>query len=241
MNHHDIFFICKNVLHANDCQGPIEKGANDGQLTYATSLSTALRNAVAAKSSIPRTPGKAGKGKKRSKATAVAPDNPVPAASSAATPVKENSWGMLDPLRSLLGPVADVIDMILTKQNLILILGGILIYSWLFPRSHSAVAPGYMNTAQRQVAYEELWRHEEAELWNWLEERVAMDRVHSSVTGGRVTHGREMQDKLVSESMRERQVDDAIRTTEERLEVLKRAVKRERETSTKSPKEESTT
>ncbi|CAI6336951.1 unnamed protein product [Periconia digitata] len=222
-------------------RAPIEKGANDGQLTYATSLSTALRNAVAAKSSVPRGPGKAGKGKKRSKANVVAADAPAPAASAASAPAKENSWGVLDPLRSLLGPVADIIDMIITKQNLILLLGGILIYSWLFPRSHGVISPGYMSTAQRQVAYEELWRHEEAELWKWLEERVAMDHVHSSVAGGRVTYGQDMQDKLLSESMRERQVDDAIRTTEERLSALKRAVKRERETSTKSPKEESTT
>ncbi|PVI06310.1 hypothetical protein DM02DRAFT_609876 [Periconia macrospinosa] len=221
-------------------RAPIEKGANDGQLTYATSLSTALRNAVAAKGSIPKLPGKTGKGKKRSKANIVAQDAPAPAASATSTAAKESSWGPLDPLRSLLGPVADVIDLIITKQNIILLLAGILIYTWFFPWSHTAISSGYMNTAQRQVAYEELWRHEEAELWNWLEERVAMDRVHSSVAGGRVAHGQQVQEKLVAESMRERQIDDAIRTTEERLIALKHAVKRARETNTKSPQEEST-
>ena len=88
-------------------------------------------------------------------------------------------------------------------------------------------------------AYEELWRTEEAELWSWLEERVALDRVHSS-TANRVLQGHEFQSKLVAEAMKEKQIDEAIRTTEEKLAALKHAVKKERETSTKSPKEEQT-
>ena len=76
-------------------------------------------------------------------------------------------------------------------------------------------------------------------MWNWLEERVALDRVHSAVTPG-VLHGQEIQSKLVAEGMLERQVDEAIKTTEERLRALKGAVRRERETGTQSPREEQT-
>lgn len=97
----------------------------------------------------------------------------------------------------------------------------------------------HLSNAQRQVAYEQIWRSEEAELWKWLEERVALDRVHSSVTPG-VRQGQELQNKLVAEGIRERQIDEAIRTTEEKLKALKGAVKRERETGTRSPREEQT-
>ncbi|KAF1961609.1 hypothetical protein CC80DRAFT_488074 [Byssothecium circinans] len=226
-------------------KGPIEKGANDGQMTYATSLSTALRNAVATKSSIPRGPGKPGKGKKRSKANIATSDTPATSTPSTANPAtKENSWGPLDPLRSLLGPVADIIDLLITKQNIIVLLFALLLYNHFFSRSSpsSSISGGHrMSSAERQVAYEEIWRNEEADLWKWLEERVSLDRVHSSVGGAeRVLKGAEIQSKLVAESIRERQVDEAIKTTEQKLRALKHAVRRKRETGTESPKEEST-
>lgn len=226
----------------NCCSGPIEKGANDGQMTYATALSNALRNAVITKPGIPKGPGKPGKGKKRSKAQ-TADDNvpaPIPATTPAAAQAQQKSWGILDPLRSLLGPVADIIDSILSTQNIIIMLAVLLLYSWLFRSPAAGVTHGQMSIAQRQLAYEELWRAEEAELWKWLEERVALDRVQSSVASGRMLQGHDIQSKLVAESMRDAQIDEAIKTTEERLSALKHAVKRERETNTKSPKEEQT-
>ncbi|KAF2015467.1 hypothetical protein BU24DRAFT_179092 [Aaosphaeria arxii CBS 175.79] len=45
-------------------RGPIEKGANEGQLTYATALASALRAAVSAKAPA-KVPGKGGKSRKR--------------------------------------------------------------------------------------------------------------------------------------------------------------------------------
>ena len=92
------------------------------------------------------------------------------------------------------------------------------------------------STLERAVS-----RHPESiELWKWLEERVSLDRVHSATASGRVLQGQEIQSKLVAEGMKERQIDEAIRTTEEKLSALKHAVKRERETNTKSPREEQT-
>ncbi|KAF2638571.1 hypothetical protein P280DRAFT_471172 [Massarina eburnea CBS 473.64] len=228
-------------------RGPIEKGAGDGQMLYATALTTALRNTVATKSSVPRGPGKPGKGKKRSKANMGATDAEAPAPTTATPAAKENSWGPLDPLRSLLGPVADIIDTVVTKQNVIVFLFCILLYNFFFSRGSTSIASagGYrMSSAQRQIAYEEIWRNEEAELWKWLEERVALDRVQTSAgagAGGRVPHRADFQQKIVTDDMRDRQMDEAIRTTEEKLKALKHAVRRERETgTTKSPKEEST-
>jgi len=189
-----------------------------------------------------KAPGKPGKGKKRSKAHAIE-DNvpaPTPASTVTAAQAKQSDWGLLEPIRGLLGPVADVIDIFFTTQGVIVLLAFLLIYSWFFRTPTTGISYGNnLSTTHRQIAYEEIWRAEEADLWKWLEERVALDRAHSSVAGGRVLHGQDIQSKLVAEGMRERQIDEAIRTTEERLRELKRAVIRERESGsgTKSSRE----
>ena len=210
-------------------------------MSYATALSAALRTAVV-RNAAPKAIGKGGKGKKRSKTQNT--DDMVAAPTPEAAPIpqsKEPSWGPLDPLRSLLpGPVVSIIDVLCTTQNIILILGALLIYAWFFRSPTASLGPhGHLSTAQRQVAYEQIWRSEEAELWKWLEERVALDRVHSAVTPG-VLQGQELQSRLVAEDLQERQIDEAIKTTEEKLRALKGAVRRDRQTNTQSPKEEQT-
>lgn len=223
------------------CLGPIEKGANDGQLSYATALSASLRTAVV-RNTAPKAAGKGGKGKKRSKTQNTEDLVSTPTPEAAPTPqAKEPNWGPLDPLRSLLpGPIVSIIDVLSTTRNIILMLGALLIYAWFFRAPTASLGPhGHLSTVQRQVAYEQIWRSEEAELWKWLEERVALDRVHSAVTPG-VLQGQEIQNKLVAEGLKERQIDEAIKTTEEKLKALKGAVRRERQTNTRSPREEQT-
>jgi len=221
--------------------GPIEKGAGDGQMQYATSLTAALRAAVTAKAAPARVPGKGGKGKKRSKANLL-DEAPAPiAAPAAASQAKQSNWGLLEPVRGLMGPFADILESIFTPQIIITLLGALLIYSWFFRGGSNAVGPNQWSAAQRQVAYEEIWRHEESELWNWLEDRVALDRVHSSVAGKRINIEDEPQIRLQPKDMKEREMDEAIRITEEKLQVLKQKVGKERVRSkTKSPKEEQT-
>jgi hypothetical protein len=208
-------------------------------MSYATSLTAALRTAVNAKPALARVPGKGAKGKKRSKANVL---DEAPAPATAPTPTnqpKQSNWGLLDPLRSLLGPVADIIDAVFTPQILIPLLGALLIYSWFFRGASSTVGPNQWSVAQRQVAYEEIWRHEESELWNWLEDRVALDRVHSSVSGGHVSP--DSQQRIQPANMKEREMDEAIRVTEERLKVLKKKVDKEKSRSrTKSEREKET-
>lgn len=217
-------------------------------MSYATSLTAALRTAVSAKAAPARLPGKAGKGKKRSKANIM---DDQPATTAAPSPVSQNkqsNWGLLEPIRSLLGPVADILESLFTPQIVITLLGAMLIYSWFFRGVATTVGPNQWSVAQRQVAYDEIWRHEESELWKWLEDRVAMDRVHYSVANGMagqqvVDANVNAQKKLQPRDMKEREMDEAIRVTEERLKVLKGKVERERmreKSKTKSPKEAQT-
>ncbi|KAF2180697.1 hypothetical protein K469DRAFT_714269 [Zopfia rhizophila CBS 207.26] len=225
-------------------RGTIERGANDGQLTYATSLSSALRTTVSSKTL--KTP-KSGKLKKRTKAAAAdaaAPLGPTESTDSASK-AKAKNWGPLEPLRGLLGPVADILDSVLSTQVIMGVLIILLLWSLFFRSPVPSLSNGQLSlsTAQRAAAYEEIWRTEESELWKWLEERVAMDRVHGGAAEGwhktQEAHG--MQQRLVSSDLNERQIDEAIRVTEKRLEALKGAVKREKErSSTQSPREKQT-
>jgi hypothetical protein len=154
---------------------------------------------------------------------------------------KQSNWGLLEPLRSLLGPFADILESVFTPQVIIVIMGALLMYSWFFRGGSAVTGPNQWSTVQRQVAYEEIWRHEESDLWSWLEERVALDRVHSSVAEARIQPEDGTQKPLAPHNMQAREMDEAIRVTEERLKALKDAVTRERSKSrTKSPKEEQT-
>ncbi|KAF2735977.1 hypothetical protein EJ04DRAFT_490796 [Polyplosphaeria fusca] len=212
-------------------RGPIEKGANDGQLTYATSLSSALRATVSAKptSKIPSKPG--AKGKKRSKTQPADESTLVTPTTLPSQPSKtqEANWGPLDPLRTLLSPVLDLVD----PKAIVILLSCLLLYTWIFRGAAPAAPHVSLSAAQRSAAYEQLWRAEEAELWNWLEERVGLDRVHGAGGAGTGTGGSSKvlfsQQESVGEGMREREVDEAIRVTEMRLEALKGKVRRERE------------
>jgi hypothetical protein len=210
-------------------------------MSYATSLTTALRTAVTAKAAPVRVLGKGGKGKKRSKANIL---DEAPAPVTAPIPTnqpKQSDWGLLDPLRSLLGPVADILESIFTPQIIIPLLGALLVYSWFFRGATTALGPNQWSAAQRQVAYDEIWRHEESELWNWLEDRVALDRVQSTVASSKIQQDKSEQVRIRAKNMKEREMDEAIRITEERLKVLKQKVEKDKlKSRTKSPKEEQT-
>ena len=206
-------------------------------MSYATSLTAALRTAVAAKASAgPKTPGRNGKSKKRSR-TAALEEAPVIAAPAAPQP-KQSNWGLLEPIRPLV-PFSDTIESLFTPQIIITVLGALLIYSWFFRAAATGISgPNQWNTHQRQVAYEEIWRREESELWKWLEQRVAIDRVQYEAAGKFTPDD---QQRVQPKNMKEREMDEAIRVTEKRLAELKESVEKERSRSrTKSPKEKAT-
>lgn len=91
--------------------------------------------------------------------------------------------------------------------------------------------PGH-TSPERLAAYEEIWRREESNLWNWLEDRVGLDSIYVPTGDStqkdrqKVLAARNMGKKVMDERMSERQMGDAIRVTEERLAALKEAVAR---------------
>lgn len=91
---------------------------------------------------------------------------------------------------------------------------------------------GFLGTPERVAAYEEMWRREESELWEWLEDRVGMERVRE--VGKMRVEAKTVEDRLKDEKMEEREVDAAIRVTEEKLRVLKGAVEKKKAEARKS-------
>ncbi|KAK4893045.1 hypothetical protein LTR27_008582 [Elasticomyces elasticus] len=217
-------------------KGPIEKGANDGQTEYVKSITAALRAAVTTKPVVAATKGTAKKGRRRSKRDASDADAAL-AQRDAVVAVAEQKaadWGLLDPLRPILEPFLSLLRPFITSQVIIAVLFVLLMYTWIWPPhgGHGGVGlPGY-GRPERIAAYEEIWRREESELWDWLEDRVGTDHLYAP-SGEQQDRQKKLAakgvgKKLEGERMAQRQMDDAIRTTEQRLAALKEAVARKK-------------
>lgn len=198
-------------------------------MAYAKDIVLALRNAVSVKEkSKTGLKGKV-KGGKRRKDTMdesnLFQDN---LNKTAAAKGNEPDWGLLEPLRSLLGPVAALLSPTVIISILTLT---IFIMWWRTPtRVGSGLGYSGLPTPQRIAAYEEMWRTEESELWKWLEERVGVDGPTPALLGApdgdkfSKRRVKDMEQRLVSEEMGEKQMREAIKVTRERLEALEVAV-----------------
>lgn len=150
---------------------------------------------------------------------------------------KKSDWGLLEPLHDILSPLFDIVSPLMPSGNILYgLLFGLLIAYW-FRGSSSNVgnAGGRMTflaaTPERIAAYEEIWRREESELWDWLEERVGMER-RGGVGGGSLDIGRGLEERLDGlglgggSTSSEREIESAIRVTEEKLRALKGVVEK---------------
>ncbi|KAI0427261.1 hypothetical protein F5Y09DRAFT_333475 [Xylaria sp. FL1042] len=219
-------------------KGAIEKGAKDGQAVYWKDLSTSLKSAI---SSRPRAatlngPAKGKKKKARGKLNRASKDSLRGAVDS--TFPKTHDWGLFEPLHSILGPIVDILKPVMTGNVVYGLLVGLLVSTWFgfgFNSQHRSIGYGrgvaFSSYPDRAVAYEEIWRREESELWDWLEERVGLHRMNEGGTPirKRVTEPRTMEEKLQEERMSEREVEEAIRITEEKLNVLKSVIGRKKD------------
>ncbi|KAL8901177.1 MAG: hypothetical protein Q9207_005336 [Kuettlingeria erythrocarpa] len=226
-------------------KGPIEKGANDGQQTYANDLVKALKAGVGSRARAGTGGSKLKKGKRR-KGDADAEREPsaIDRSQAASTSKQDDSWGLLEPLHGILGPVVDPISSLISPHTVIAFLTFLLLISWFRgPKArHASSQVGFatMSNPERMAAYEEIWRTEESELWKWLEDRMDMvDSSYPPASGHktpaqvRAQRSRHLQSqgfkaKIADEAMEEREVEHAIRVTEEKLEALKAAVQKKK-------------
>lgn len=195
-------------------------------MAYAKDIVLALRNAVSVKEKKTGLKGKNKGGKRRKDTMDESNSFQDNANTAAAAKANEPDWGLLEPLRTLLGPVAP-----LFSPTVVIIFLSITIFImwWRRPtRVGSGLGYSGLPTPQRIAAYEEMWRTEESELWKWLEERVGIDgpapAFLSAGDGLNKQRAKDMEQRLVSEDMSERQMKEAIKVTRERLEALEVAV-----------------
>ncbi|OTB05497.1 hypothetical protein M426DRAFT_319761 [Hypoxylon sp. CI-4A] len=212
-------------------KGPIEKGAKDGQTQYCKDLFASLKTACSSNPRAAAPNGGAVKGKKKrvkgklhqaSKESLTSPSDLVAS--------KSSDWGVLEPVHGILGPILDIIKPVLTGNVVYGLLVGLLVATWFgfgF-NGQPRVTPygrelGFMGYPERVIAYEEIWRREESDLWDWLEDRVGLQRLTEDTmpVRKRVMEPRTVEEKLRGERMNEREVEEAIRVTEEKLQVLK--------------------
>ncbi|RFU34447.1 hypothetical protein B7463_g1880, partial [Scytalidium lignicola] len=210
-------------------KGPIEKGANDGQVQFAKDIIAAIKTAVLYRRGLSITPG-ATKGKKKGRKGRELKTLPEPLNAAVENKPTASNWGVLQPLKPILGPAVDIVSPLLTANVIYAILVTLLLTSWLrFGSSGKSELRGveyHLGTPERFAAYEELWRREESELWDWLDQRIGVERLRD--VGKMPVEAKVMGDKLREEKMDAREVDDAIRVTEERLRLLKEVVNKQR-------------
>jgi len=214
-------------------KGPIEKGANDGQVQYAKDIVAALKSAVSSRrgtAAVTSSKGKKVRRKGREKSMGKTTDGAIDS-----KPDKEN-WGLFEPIHGLLGPIIDILQPLLTGNILYGLLVGLLVASWFRfggRVGQGDLSMGYLGTPARIAAYEEMWRLEESELWDWLEDRVGVDRLRD--VGKMPIEAQIIQDRLKAEKMEDREVETAIRVTEEKLRVLKNSMEKKKKHAKHEP------
>ncbi|ODA76226.1 hypothetical protein RJ55_08071 [Drechmeria coniospora] len=210
-------------------KGPIEKGVVDGQTQYCKELFAALKSGASTRPRAGTGPNgstRAKKKPKKSKALQSAEGNDESARSKHAA---KQGWGPLEPVRGLLEPLVDLVRPVLTGNVMYGLLVGLLVAMWFGfgsgPRKGAGPDIGFYS-ADRLAAYEEMWRRQDSELWDWLEERVGLERLSSDMPNGRrrAMEPRTAEERLREERMNAREMEEAIRVTEEKLRVLREVV-----------------
>jgi hypothetical protein len=207
-------------------------------------LVAAITAGVAAKATTRGAPRGKGKGRRRTDAGVPAESERVAVASNNVP--QEANWGLFEPVRGLLEPIVSILQPLFSAQVIITILALLLAWTWLFPsRSRSSGVGFSIDSPGRLAAYEELWRREESELWDWLEDRVGLSNGLPLGGAGQEQNDRQkvlgikqMGRRLRNADLEEKQVEDAIRVTEERLSTLKDAVKKKKKKAAAMQREE---
>lgn len=177
--------------------------------------------------------GGALKGRKRLRKKAAMASNTASEVEGLSKVSARMEWGLLEPVRPFLAPLVGAIRPILTGNVVYGLLVGLLVASWF--RSNRPVAVpfgrelGYAGYPQRMAAYEEMWRSEESDLWDWIEDRAGLDRLGGEPLRTRRRAGvepRTVEEKLREEKMDERELREAIGVTEAHLKVLKSVIER---------------
>ncbi|KAH6685654.1 GRAM domain-containing protein [Plectosphaerella plurivora] len=207
-------------------KGPITSAAGDGQTNYCTDLCTSVKAAV---SSRPRSGTGSNSGAQKKKRGKKGRNGRTSADAEEVAHAKhtpKQDWGLFEVVRPILGPIFDILQPLLTGNVVYGLLVGLLVAAWFgfgFPSNKPQHGISMYGYPDRLAAYEEMWRREETELWDWLEERVGLERLNDGrvPTKRKPIEPRTVEEKIREERMDAREIQEAIRVTEEKLMALK--------------------
>ncbi|KIW48059.1 uncharacterized protein PV06_00686 [Exophiala oligosperma] len=236
---------------------PIEKGANDGQQQYGDALVKVLRNAVSGRPRGTTNASKVSKKGKKRREGKKSKDEVVEEEEKKKVEANwglfEPLRAPLQPVLSVLGPVLKMEVLVGVLAVMVLLLwirgpsrGGMQVNSYPYAG---------MTQSSKMAGYEALWAKEENEFWDWLEARASVDTAllreqatrHRQSPGGVGGDAREaavkekmkkrsknravandVEAKIKEEKISQREMEDAIRITRERLEVLEDVVEKKK-------------
>lgn len=221
--------------------GPIEKGSNDGQLSYTEDLLKAVKATLSSRSRGLTSSSKNGRGSKSKRRRE--PAKEAEAVTETSTPGAEasaSSWGALEPLHAPLSAVGGALRPLLTGNIAVIVILILVILSWF--RSPSAPAksvhPAHLSLRERFSLYEDLWLRQESELWEWLEERTGLKdesyllnnveprQQNLRARKQRANAERTLDAHMDEGKMSQQEMEEALRLTQARLEVLQSAIKK---------------
>ncbi|KIW20213.1 hypothetical protein PV08_00788 [Exophiala spinifera] len=236
---------------------PIEKGANDGQQQYGDGLVKVLRNAVSGRPRGTTNASKVSKKGKKRKEGKKSKDEVVEEGAKKTVEADWGPFEPLrvplQPVTSVLGPVLKMEVLVGVLAAMVLLMwvrgpsrGEVQVGSYPFAG---------MTQSARLAGYEALWTKEENDFWDWLEARANVDAIllreqatrHKQNPSGVSGDTREavvkekmkkrsrnravandVEAKIKEEKISQREMEDAIRITRERLEVLEGVVEKKK-------------
>lgn len=207
-------------------------------MQYCKDLCASLKAAVVSRPRSSTLGGGQPKRKKGRKGRS-APSNPTSDGEGVRKAEAKEDWGLFEPARPLLSPFVDILKPVMTGNVVYGLLVGLLVATWFGFGSNASAGRygrelGYIASADRHAAYEQMWKREESELWEWLEERVGLERLNGAPVAAVPSRKKAgMEDKIREDRMSEREMKEAIRVTEEKLKVLKSVVEGEHEAKAK--------
>ncbi|KAK5098910.1 hypothetical protein LTS08_006289 [Lithohypha guttulata] len=218
-------------------KNPIEKGALDGQQQYGDDLIKTIKaalgrsRATTAGSKVLKNGKKKRKSSKRDKSE-----------SAQAESKKDENWGPIEFLRPMLNPIVAPVKPFVQTNIVVAVLTMMVLWMW-FRGTSSRSSLALLGKAERGLYYDDLWRREENELWGWLEDRASIDGMvlRESLQSNdaqkkdnkqklqkrqKLLKSKNMQTRLREEKMTVKEMEEAVRVTQERLESLQRNLER---------------
>ncbi|CUS15577.1 unnamed protein product [Tuber aestivum] len=235
----------KSWLKGSPSPGPIEKGANDGQIAYNKNLRVALKREVEPREPIGKRSGNKIKKRKKDlnakgeaigRAAGGTLKGREAQAAGFESPTDQASWGVFAPLKAYLGPAADIISPLIGgAPGLVAICLVLTVFFWwqsrnAYSRRADAIAGGGSGVHRPHQHWDTLWRSEEDGLWEWLEDRVGINEVVAPPSGRASSFEKIVRSRHegagagLAQGMKRREVEDAIGVMEERLAILRRVV-----------------